>query len=88
MRLDHLLSREKSRCRNAAVPFQVDTLSMTEGQKSSRKDWSKLFVLQSLYRFQGSKPGSTLKTAQPDGKHLVEKPVAILQIGLRITIKL
>jgi len=29
-----------------------------------------------------------LKTAQPDGKHLVEKPVAILQIGLRITIKL
>ena len=38
--------------------------------------------------FPGIKPGSTLKTAQPDGKHLVEKPVAILQIGLRITIKL
>ena len=57
-------------------------------KKSNRKGWSKLFVLQSLYRFQGSKPGSTLKTAQPDGKHLVEKPVAILQIGLRITIKL
>ena len=26
MRLDHLLSREKSRSRNAEVQFQVDTL--------------------------------------------------------------
>ena len=44
-------------------------------------------IFLNLYRFQGSeseslkKPECTLKTAQPDGKHLVKKPVAnVLEI--------
>ena len=43
-----------------------------------------------LYRFQGSRKARTectLKTAQPDGKHLVKKPVAKnnFAVGLRIS---
>ena len=39
-------------------------------------------IFLNLYRFQGSSKidsECTLKTAQPDGKHLVKKPVAIKQ---------
>ena len=50
-------------------------------------------IFLNLYRFQGaqdperSNPQSTLKTAQPDGKHLVKKPVAKnnFAVGLRIS---
>ena len=57
-------------------------------KKTKRRVWQLTVVLLEPVSFSGTEsPESTLKTAQPDGKHLVKKPVAKnnFAVGLRIS---
>ena len=65
--------------------MELERAKSRRGEKSTKQkaEWSNdCLIFLNLYRFQGSKSESsertecTLKTAQPDGKHLVKKPVA------------
>ena len=96
MRLDHLLSRERTQREiREFIPGRYTgncvgarkSEKPKEAKKSKQSLVERLFFFLNLYRFQGSesesstKPECTLKTAQPDGKHLVKKPVAnVLEI--------
>ena len=92
MRLDHLLSRERTqreiqefipgRYRGNSVGARKSKKPKRRKIHEARAEWSNdCQIFLNLYRFQGSRQARTectLKTAQPDGKHLVKKPVAKL----------